>query len=148
MQFAFDFNPSTFWTSVGTNNKQYLTVCFNQIVVKLESFEITTSGYGCRPKNFDVDISTDGVNFSNNQHYIVEMKTNEVKKFDYKTDKYIKCFRYKITEKSTCDRTQHDIVQFEFFGYLKNQTSLECSPFYQNPIQVSYYIFMIVNIIL
>lgn len=116
--YAFDFNPSTYWTSTSTlYSPQYLVICFNQIFAKLESFEISTPNTDCRPKNFDVDVSKDGINYFNNQRYNITMSRSEIRNFNYKTNKYIKCFRHKITEKSTCGYLEHDIVQYEFFGY-------------------------------
>lgn len=125
---AFDFDNQSFWRADRNNTAlPFLTICLAYESVKFESFEITTSDSDCRPGVFNVSLSMDGLSYYGNQQFEANMAKNEVKVFQFNSD-YTRCFRYiPISSIDSCDDLLHDIVQLEFYGYMKNKTIIECT---------------------
>lgn len=112
---AFDFVGNSYWVCDGAfTGKCSISICFNNIFVMLESFEITTSEYGCRPGNFGVEYSIDGEKYIGYKEFSNTMAKRETKKFSYSSQAF-RCFKYTVLT-SQCAQPRHDIVQYEFFG--------------------------------
>lgn len=112
--YATDFDSSSYARVVA------LTICFPYDYIKFNTFEITTTPYGCRSDEFSASTSVDGINFYGSQSYKHTMALSETKEFSYVSN-YSKCFRYSaLTFLPRCNPTYHDIVQIELYGYLKS----------------------------
>ena len=118
---AFDFNYSTDSYWVATKPSGHFSVCFPFHSLTIESFELTTSNWSCRPLQFGAEVSIDGNMYFGYQEYSPNMTQLQTKRFPFRTDKTeVRCFKFKSIQ-STCKDTfgyGPDIDQIEFFGYL------------------------------
>lgn len=112
---AIDFQSDTYWTALDSGTKT-LKICFNDFYVRLDSFELTTSGNECRPKLFGVDYSFDGNKFVGYKEISCALGRGEYQKFEFKVPR-LKCFRHTSIE-SACPYGHQDVAQYEFFGTL------------------------------
>lgn len=122
-------------TNFGNNTWK---ICFNNYFIKLESVEITTSNLECHPYKFAFDYSPLGAQYIGYQEYSYSMEKNEIKLFDYRTEK-LKCFRHTAI-KSTCELNYQDITQFEFFGTIyPDNRNCKCNTCFVNNLSMYYY---------